>query len=84
MEDQFVHKRIEQMSAGSHKKLDEQQLKEDHEHSGDHHGLSSKIKEKLDHFIGSFKDSHHWLQDNHHIKSGYRINFNTPKKVLKR
>jgi len=56
--------------------------KGDNEHH--HHHLTDSIKGKLQEFIGHLDHVPHFLKDNPFIHTGYRINFHTPKKVLKR
>lgn len=45
---------------------------------------SSNLKSKIYNYIGSFGQAPAFLQDNQFIKHGYRINFDTPKKIFKR
>jgi len=57
-----------------------------HKNEKDHekHGsFREHIKEKFHEFIGHLDHVPHFLKDNEFIHSGYRINFHTPKKVLK-
>ena len=87
MEDHFVHKRFrKEMSKRSKSpqlslSSDEGNSEEEDNHE---HNLSARIKDKFDHFVGRVKKAPKWLRDNKYIRSGYRVNFNTPKKVLKR
>jgi len=57
---------------------DKKQNKDDH-----HHHLTDHIKEKIHEFIGHLDHVPEFLKDNPFIHTGYRINFHTPKKVLK-
>lgn len=45
---------------------------------------SPNLKSKIYNYIGSFGQAPAFLQDNQFIKHGYRINFDTPKKIFKR
>lgn len=36
-----------------------------------------------DEYIGSFEAAPHYMQDNNHIHSGYRINFTSKRRLLK-
>jgi adiponectin receptor len=45
-----------------------------------HHSAPLKRNES---FMGKFSDAPHYLQDNEHIVEGYRIGFDSPKKVIK-
>lgn len=49
-----------------------------------HPALGSQIKHKIKEFIGHLDHVPEFLKDNEFIHTGYRINFSTPKKVLKR
>lgn len=49
---------------------------DDHKHSN--------FKEKFQHFIGLHSDAPDYIKDNDYIKTGYRINFSSPGKVLQR
>jgi len=50
-------------------------------HSSDsHHNLKSKIIN----YIGSFAQAPSFLQDNRFILHGYRINYDSPRKIFKR
>ena len=42
------------------------------------------LKEKIQHFIGMSAQAPDYLRDNAYIFTGYRINFHSPKAVLKR
>ena len=44
----------------------------------------SQIKEKITHFIGHLNEAPTFCVNNGFILTGYRINFSTSKKVLKR
>ena len=44
----------------------------------------SQIKEKITHFIGHLNEAPIFTIDSEYILTGYRINFSTSKKVLKR
>ena len=33
--------------------------------------------------IGAFEKAPHYVKDNEHITSGYRLNFNTPRRILR-
>jgi hypothetical protein len=85
MEDHFVHKRLENMMNPKARTSDACCSSED---SGceeiEHQGLSSKLKEKIEEFVGHIKHSPKWLRDNRYIRSGYRVNFNTAGKAFKR
>ena len=44
----------------------------------------SQLKEKITHFIGHSNEAPTFTIDSEYILTGYRINFSTSKKVLKR
>lgn len=46
--------------------------------------MKPSFVEKIQHFIGHISEAPHYIRDNEYIHSGYRINFSSPKKVLKR
>ena len=46
--------------------------------------LASQIKNKITHFIGHLHEAPDFSIDSEYILTGYRINFSSSKKVLKR
>lgn len=44
---------------------------------------SHNLKSKIYNYIGSFAQAPGFLQDNRFIHHGYRINYDSPKKVFK-
>ena len=42
------------------------------------------FKAKIYNYIGPLSQASHYLQDNKFIHHGYRVNFDTPKKIFKR
>jgi adiponectin receptor len=64
----------------SHESKEEKHLPEECHSPECHHNLKSKIMN----YIGSFAQAPDFLQDNRFILHGYRINYDTPKKIFKR
>jgi hypothetical protein len=42
------------------------------------------LKSKIYHYIGSWAQAEHFVKDNKYILHGYRVNFDSPKKIFKR
>lgn len=61
------------MAGGRHKKFNKKK----------HHGRSHRPKSSNNEFIGTYHEAPHYVRDNVHIFGGYRINYNTPWKILK-
>jgi len=53
------------------------------EENTEKHDFKTHLKEKFQEFIGHLDHVPAFLKDNEFIHTGYRINFHTPKKVLK-
>jgi len=68
-------------SSENERKNSEQNENVDNHHH-EHH-LAEHLKEKIQEYIGHVKFVPDFVKDNPFIFTGYRINFNTPKKVLK-
>lgn len=45
--------------------------------------MLSQRSEQEEHFIGHYDEAPSFMKDNEGITHGYRINFNTPKRILK-
>jgi hypothetical protein len=42
-----------------------------------------KSNNKIKYFIGDYNEAPSYMKDNHHITHGYRIGFDTPKKIFR-
>lgn len=47
------------------------------------HDMKERSKESMKAFIGHIKKAPHFIVDNEYIKRGYRINFNSKKRICK-
>ena len=54
----------------------------EHKHSSEGHS-PSKNEEQPNEYIGHYEQAPGYMKDNEGITHGYRINFNTPKKIIK-
>ena len=66
------------------KKWDKLSPSESPKHGKDENDFKEQIKEKIQEFIGHYDSAPDFLKDNQFIRRGYRINFSTSKRVLKR
>ena len=64
-----------------HEEKEENQSSTDDCHSAD---CPHNLKSKIFNYIGSFGKAPSFMQDNRFILHGYRINYDSPKKIFKR